>query len=286
MSKHLRILGLSLWIGTLSALGRADDSVTLKYRFKPGDILRYDGRQTLSVTSTVSGTTQKFSSQTSSLREWKVLAVDKDGNAQLAMTILRVQVDATNPDGKKITFDTEKDGGKGPLAVMIGQPLLEAKLSPLGQLLDIRESQSAAAGQFIAHVRTLLYPVPAVAVTPGTGWQHDLELPLPPPVGNGEQIRIRQTFRLEKVTDSVAMINLKSAPAEEIKDRAVLAKVAQFLPGGRIELDLSRGVVRSLELDLDQTVSDFAGSESVLHVTGSYREVLKDDLAKAAPRRQ
>jgi hypothetical protein len=84
---------------------------------------------------------------------------------------------------------------------------------------------------------------------------------------------------LEKVVDSIAQINLATSTAEEINDRSRLGSIAQYLPSGRIELDLSRGVVRSVDQTIDQTVKDFAGSDSVMRVTGKYREVLKDDVA-------
>jgi hypothetical protein len=249
-------------------------------------VLRYDGKQAMKVESTVSGTTQKLTYQISALREWKVVDVDDQGNARIAITIVRAQVDATNPDGTKLAFDTEKAGNEGPLAAVVGKPLVEVKLSPTGQVLDVQQTQAAAAGQFVALARTLFYPVPPVSVKPGTVWQHDLDLPLPPPLGNGETVRIRQTFRLEKLADSVATINLQSTTAEEIKDKARLARIAQFLPSGRIELDLSRGVLRTTDLKLDHTVNDFAGADSVQHVTGSQRETLRDEIAGSPTRAQ
>ena len=282
MSKCLLKLGLVLSLGLVSA--KSDEGVQLKYRFSPGQVLRYDGKQTMAVESTVSGTNQKLTYQISSVREWKVLEVDEKGNGRMTMSIVQAQVEATSPDGKAVRFDTEKDGSPNPLASVVGKPLVEVKLSPTGQVLEIQQSQPSAPGQFVALARTLFYPMPPVAVKPGTTWQYDLELPLPPPLGNNETIRIRQTFRLEKAADSVAFINLQSAPAEEIKDKARMARIAQFLPSGRIELDLSRGVLRVADLTLDQTVTDFAGPDSVQRVTGSHREVLKDQLAGSPAR--
>ena len=232
MSKWLVSLALGLSVGLASAT--ADEAVQLKYKFSPGQVLRYDGKQSMTVESTVSGTDQKHSYQITSVREWKVLGVDKEGNVRVTMTIVRAQVEATSPDGQAITFDTEKDRTQNPLAAVIGKPLVEAKLSPFGQVLDIQQAQSSAPGQFVALARTLFYPVPSVPVKPGTAWQQDMDLPLPPPLGNNETIRIRQTFRLEKVVDSVAFINLQSTPAEEITDKARMARIAQFLPSGRI----------------------------------------------------
>ena len=277
MSKYSWALGLSLVLVVSQAT--ADETVMLTYRYSPGQVLRYDGNQSLTIESTVSGTTQKFTSETISVREWRVLEVDAKGNARLSMTILSAKVKATGADGKKIEFDTERDGDNGPLASVIGKPLVEVTLSPNGQVIDVASPPTAAAGQFVAHIRTLLYAFPATAVAPGARWHNDLELPLP--LGKAEQVRLRQTFRLEKVVESVATINLASGLAEENKDKARAAAIAQFLPSGKIELDLSRGVLRRVDLTLDQEVTEFAGPDSTMHVTGTYREVLKDDVAAA-----
>jgi hypothetical protein len=283
---HNLLDAIALWLAFGFVPVQEPGKVVLQYRFAPGQVLSYEAKQEMTVESTVSGTTQRSKFLTESARQWKVLDVDGQGNARLALTVQRVQVHATGSDGKQVAFDTDKDGARSPLASLIGKPLVEIRISPSGQITDIRESQTAEAGQFVAHVRTQIYPLPPSAVAPGTGWQREITLPLPPPIGAGEQVRIRQTFRLEKVSDSVATINLQSAPAEEIKDRVTLQRIAQFLPSGRFELDLSRGFMRLQELTLDQKVTEFAGSDSVMHVTGTYREILKEELAGSSPRRR
>jgi hypothetical protein len=276
MAKWLCALGFCL---ILSDTTRADDPVSLLYRYSPGQVLRYEGKRTMTVESTVSGMTQKFSSETESLREWRVVGMDAKGNARLVMSLLWVKLNAAEPNGKAFQFDTASDDNPGPLKEIIGKPLLEVTLSPSGQVIDVSQSNSEVAGAFVANVRTLIFPVPPTPVSVGSGWQIDLELPMPPPLGPAEKMRLRQTFRLEKVVDSVAQINLATSTAEETNDRSRLGSIAQYLPSGRIELDLSRGVVRSVDQTIDQTIKDFAGTDSVMHVTGKYREVLKDDVA-------
>jgi hypothetical protein len=283
MAKFMAALGLSLAFAIPAV---ADEPVALVYRYSPGQVLRYEGKRTMTVESTVSGTTQKFSSETESLREWRVISVDRKGNARMSMSIVRVKVNATEPNGKTLKFDTNTDDGTGPLSAIIGKPLLEVTLSPSGQVVDLSQSQAESAGSFVANVRTMLFQIPPSPVAVGTGWQVDLELPMPPPLGPAEKMRLRQTFRLEKVTDSVAQINLATSTAEEITDRSRLGSIAQYLPSGRIELDLSRGVIRSVEQTIDQTVKDFAGTGSEMRVTGNYREVLKDDVAGGGPNRK
>ncbi len=280
MKTFAAILGLSL-LATLPAA--AEEPVTLKYHFTKGKVLRYDGKHAMTVESTVSGTTRKLESQTNSLREWRVISVDEKGNARLALTLVRAQVEATSPDGQRIAFDSEKDGSKGPLSAVVGKPLVEVVLSPSGQVIELGQATTPAAGQFTAYLRTQLIPLPATPVAAGATWQQDLVLPVP---GRDDKIRIRQSFRLERVTNSVATINLESALAEEIKDRAIVERIAQFLASGRIELDMTRGVIRNLELTHDQKVTDFAGADSVVRVVGSYRETLKDDVAGTDSKRQ
>src|SRR5262245_65393464 len=122
MTKCICALGLSL---ALVSANLADDRVTLLYRYSPGQVLQYEGKRSLTVESTVAGTTQKFVSETESLREWRVIGMDTKGNTRLSMSILRVKVDATEPTGKSLKFDTASDDEPGPLAAIIGKPLLE-----------------------------------------------------------------------------------------------------------------------------------------------------------------
>src|SRR5262245_57793058 len=150
--KILSAIGLYSWIAVVTT---PQTPVTLQYKFTAGQVLRYDGSQVINVESTVSGTKQNFTSNTSSRREWKVLEVDGNGNATLAMTIAYIRVEATTPDGKKVAFDTQQKDSQHPFASVVGRPIVQVKLSPSGQVLGIQETESKAAGQFIAHIRTL-----------------------------------------------------------------------------------------------------------------------------------
>jgi hypothetical protein len=276
---------LGFFLIALARAVAADDAVTLKYQYTAGQVLRYEGKHSMTVESTVGGKTQKLESRTNSVREWRVLNVDEKGNARLALTIIQAQVEAATPDGQRIAFDTEKDE-KTPMAGIIGKPLVEVVLSPSGQVVELGPPKHAAAGQFVANLRTQIVPFPPYPIAVGTAWQQELTLPLPPPVDRDEKIRVRQTFKLEKVKDSIATINLQSTLAEEIKDRTIVERIAQFLPSGRIELDLSRGLVRTIDMVLEQKVTDFAGADSVMTVTGSDREELKESVAGVEPKRK
>ncbi len=270
---------LALYAGFAGAAA-AQETHMLKYNFTAGQVLRYDGKDNITGASTISGTTQKYSSETSSVREWRVTDVDDQGSARLELRIVRVAAEMTSPNGARIAFDTDKDEEKNPLAAVVGKPIVELTLTASGQVKDLKPSKSAEAGPFVAMVRTRLFPLPKVPVQVGTGWQYDFDLPLPPPLGRtNEQVRIRQTLRLEKVHDGVATINLRTSLAEETKDKSLMSRVAQFLPAGQIELDLKRGVLRSVELKLDQTVQGFSGADSEARITGSSTERLNDDVA-------
>src|SRR5262245_49808912 len=132
MAKWLCALGFCL---TVSFPAQADDLVSLVYRYSPGQVLRYESKRTMTVESTVTGMTQKFSSDTESLREWRVLGVDAKGNARLVMSLVWVKVNATEPSGKSFKFDTATDEDPGPIKEVIGKPLLEVTLSPSGQVI-------------------------------------------------------------------------------------------------------------------------------------------------------
>ena len=276
-------LGFALALLSLPGSLEAQSPTVLKYTFQTGQVWRFQSVQTVRIESTVSGTKQEFSSQTRALREWKVQNVDAQGNAQLTVTIVEAQVQAQMPDGKKIEFDTEDNSKPTPLDEVVGRPLAEIQLSPSGQILNLRQSGSTAAGPFLAHLRTLIYPLPDRPIGVGASWQQELPLPLPPPLGTGEQVMLRQTLQLEKVEGGIATINLRTTPAEEMKDKQLLARIAQFMPSGRIEFDVTRGLVRNQELILDHVVNEFAGAESTMVVSGTHHEKLVETSMARRP---
>ena len=165
---------------------------------------------------------------------------------------------------------------------MVGRPLVEATLSPSGQISNVKELQPNVGSQFSSNIRTLICPFPESPIVPGTDWQQDINLPLPE--GTNETVKLTQTYHFEKEDASVVTINLETAPAEAIADKNTMVRVAQFLPSGQIKFDLSTGFLRSQNLKLSQTVDQFAGEGSVMRVTGVYTERLIDVVASSDAR--
>jgi hypothetical protein len=259
-----------------------DAAITLRYSYKSGQAYRYEVRQSLTWESTLAGSKQVSQVETRTVREWRATATDAGGNARLTLTILRLQIDAALPDGSKRVVDSDKDGAH-PLAAVVGKPVLDVTLNPSGRILALQPRQGSGTEQLAAHVRVLAVPLPAAPVTAGTRWQNDFELVMPPPVGSGEKYTARHIVQVEKLDGTRATLNMQAVLTEEIKERATLARLAQFLPQGKIEFDAARGLMIRQDLMLDQTITDFAGKDSSVRIRGTYQEQLVESVAANRP---
>ena len=208
-----RSWGLALVIWTLGACsGTGQAAATLRWKFQPGEVLRYESNQT-TVTKVKEPNGQEVG-QTLTLTldlSWKVNAVDPAGVANLTQTIDRIRTSATMPFGK-FSFDSKESGDAGgpagPLFKMLVGAEFTFKMNPKGELSDIALSEkllgtlqgdrepAGAQGQFseaglknmIAQMGLIL---PENEVNAGQTWARKLAIPAGP---NGETRSIDQTY--------------------------------------------------------------------------------------------
>jgi len=154
---------------------------------------------------------------------------------------------------------------------------LEAQISQ--KRAELKELGGGGAGQFISGIRMLFCPFPAVPISAGTAWQREVELALPGP--SGKKIKLRQTFRLERLDDNTASVSVSTEPAEQLEAQ-LMAQVAQFLGKGKFLFDVRNGLVRSHSSSVQQTVKGFAGENSQMQVVGRFSETLLEPAARTA----
>src|SRR6476660_4209555 len=77
-----------------------------KFQLRSGDKLQYRSQFEYRVETKAENGTQVSSSRLGQLREWHVLAVDKLGVATMELTVLKMNLERTDADGKKLVFDS------------------------------------------------------------------------------------------------------------------------------------------------------------------------------------
>jgi Family of unknown function (DUF6263) len=199
-----------LLVGLGSTPGLA--AITLRWRFKEGDALHYSIDQT--TVSTGQDPSGRELKQTIGLimdMTWTVKAVDPSGMATMTQKIDRVRTSAASPFGK-FSFDSKEAGDAasvaGPLFKMLVGAEFTSKMSPLGELSDIKLSDkllailrgdnepAGAQGQFSEvglknMLAQMVFPLPEAAVNVGQTWSRKLAIPSGP---EGQTRQIDQTF--------------------------------------------------------------------------------------------
>jgi Family of unknown function (DUF6263) len=190
----------------------APAATTFRWKFKEGDVLRYSMDQT--TVSSGQDPMGREVKQTFGLimdMTWTVKAVDPSGVATMTQRIDRVRTSAASPFGK-FSFDSKEAGDAssvaGPLFKMLVGAEFTSKMSPLGELTDIKLSDkllatlrgdnepAGAQGQFSEvglknMLAQMVLPLPEGAVEVGQAWTRKMAIPSGP---EGQTRQIDQTF--------------------------------------------------------------------------------------------
>jgi hypothetical protein len=146
------VLLVAAWAFGASAPPAASAEV-LRWKFKPGETLRFSVEQKL-IMSMKSAETERKSNRTQNVEmSWKILGVGPDGTAEITQKIERIRMREESPP--LMTFDFDSAAGKA------DQPGYEAvtkqlkaqvgaeftfKMKPTGEIADIQLSESTLKG--------------------------------------------------------------------------------------------------------------------------------------------
>jgi len=210
-----RLGGLALLIGLLgSNTGAGAGPTTLRWKFKLGEVFRYESAQT-TISKIKDSTGQEVNTTLTLTMDltWTVKEVDPQGGASLSQTIDRIRTTATMPFGK-FAIDSQAGGDAagpaGPLFKMLVGAEFAFKMNSRGELTDVRLSEkllstlrgdnepAGAQGQFSeAGLKNMLVQMgmilPADAVDAGKTWNRKLAIPAGP---DGQTREIEQIYTL------------------------------------------------------------------------------------------
>ena len=252
----------------------AGEKVTLAYKFKAGDILRYTIDHRASVQSTIEGTTQKAVTRSESLKVWKVQDVMSDGEIEFIHMVDRVKMTNRLPDRAEMVYDSEKDKTPPPgfedAARAVGTPLSLIRMSPRGEVIEREVKHHQPAADTEAPV-TLLLPAEPVAV--GDTWNEPRTVAVRTADGASREVKTRRHFELTKVSNGIATIEASYQVLSSV-DPAIQSQLVQRLMKGTVKFDIEKGQVVSQRMEVDERVLGFAGPTSSMH----YVMLMTEDL--------
>lgn len=264
------------------AFGADSDKHLLEYKFKPGEVLRWEVDQRSSVRNRMEGTSEEAQTKTVSLKAWKVIDVMPSGEIEFLTLVERVRMENRLPNRAEMIFDsTEADEpppGFEDAARAIGVPLSSIRMSPRGEVVDrdIKHHQPAAD----PHEQVvMLLPEGPIAV--GDSWNQPTKIRVKTADGGSKEIKGRRKFTLASVATHVAKIETEFQILSPTTP-AIDGQVAHRLVKGEIRFDLDEGRVLSQQLEVDRTVIGFAGPTSSMHLLTRMTEKLQAAAAEVA----
>lgn len=274
---------------TPSAAGPADgEKFTLRYKFQPGETLRWEVEHRATVRSTISGTTQTADTTSGSVKVWRVKQVSH-GQATIEQLVERVQMKQKFSGRQEVAYDSTKDKQVPPefqdIAKSVGVPLKQLTIDALGKVVARKDLQRGGADS--EEIGQVTIPLPEEPIAVGHVWKvpHDLHVPYE---GLVKTIRTTQRFELESVQNGVATIRVETLILTPISDPALEAQVVQRESAGRVRFDIQAGRVIGQLMELDKRVVGFSGEASSMHYQTRFTEELQKPASTArrpAPRR-
>jgi hypothetical protein len=285
---YLLLLGLCALATMVPAQAQAatpDDGakVRLRYRFEPGETLRWKVTHRNRTRTTVSGTTQSAETTSVSVKVWEMKEIRPDGTATFVHSVEDVDMWQKMTDRAEVRYDSQEEG-KAPrgfehLAQSVGVPLATVTMDPQGRVLKRERHEAKAAAKSKGLVAI---PLPDEPVAVGERWSKTEEIRVRPNMGSFRTIKARQTFELEEVETGVATIRVSTQILTPIDDPAVEWQVVQHEKRGTVRFDIGAGRILSQHLEVDRRVVGFRGETSSLHYATQFDEELLPKIAATA----
>ena len=263
------------------------EKYTLRYRFQPGEAIRWEVLQQARVKATVSGTTQTTETVTKSVKLWRVTGVKPDGTATFEHLVESVDMRHKFSGRQEVRYnsltDEEPPPGYENVAESIGVPLYVVTMDARGQVLNRERKPIKAAAESDGQ---MTIPLPEGPVAVGDKWSFPYEIGVPLNGGAVKKVKTLQSFTLQSVKTGVGTIEVATQILSPIHDPAIEAKLIQRESSGTVRFDVDAGRVLGQQMDLDRRVVGFSGDASVLHYLTRFTEELLPAEASTAARPQ
>lgn len=260
-----------------------DEKHQLRHQLSPNQTVRYRVTHVAKTKTRMNGTEEIANVFTTSVRSWKV---GEASDTQITFVHQIDSVEMTQKNGEKDEVRWDSLSGAEPPAIFsivaeqIGTPLSTVTIDPQGTELN-RENHAGSQASLGMGSLTLTLPADPIAI--GEEWTVPSEVKVRTEDQQVKTIKIRQVFKLKKMSAGVATIAVKSQTLTPIDSEALRAQVVQQLSNGSIRFDVDNGYLLSKELDWDETVVGFQGPGSMMEYRAKMtEELINEDVVQSA----
>jgi len=261
------------------------ETYTLRYKFAPGQTLRWNVLHRANVHTTVSGTTKTVDTTSKSVKLWRVTDVHDDGSATFEHLVESVDMRHKLSGSSEVRYNSLADrkppAGFEHLAQSIGVPLSIITMDASGKVLRREQKQAKAAAKSKG---PMTIPLPEEPVAVGQSWSFPHKVDVTLPGGAIKKVETLQRFTLSGVKTGVATIRVSTTILTPIDDPAVRSQLIERESAGTVRFDVDAGRILSQQMDLDKGVVGFRGPASSLHYITRFSEEFVRDVPMTAAR--
>ncbi|MFO0940983.1 MAG: hypothetical protein U0930_09460 [Pirellulales bacterium] len=244
---NARIVIASLVLSTISTLAVAQETYKFEYKLKPGEQIVSKIYHEAQTQTNISGVQEDSSSQTTSIKVWDVQSATKN-DITFVYSIDSVDMRQSIGGGEEVKYNSQTDQ-EAPrvferVAETVQKPLATITINRVGEVLKRdNELKSPLMG-----IGDLTVPLPAEPVAVGAQWHVPRDLRVRLENGSFKIIKIREMYKLEKVSTGVYNSHGISATNARYRSgrRSSVDTAAQQ---GSIKFDLDNGRFLSKKLD-------------------------------------
>jgi cell fate (sporulation/competence/biofilm development) regulator YmcA (YheA/YmcA/DUF963 family) len=258
------------------------EKFTLRYKFRPGETLRWKVVHRARVDASVAGTSQTSETVSTSVKVWKVQKVESNGVATFEQAVENVDMWQKLTGRMEVRYNSQTDKkppvGYENVAKSIGMPLSRTTIDSVGKILD---RQHLVDKPKTSQEGLVTVPLPETPVAIGDTWSYPCDIEIPLEGGRIKNIKSRQSFTLEEVKNRVATLRVATQILTPVDDPAIEAQLAQRDSAGTLNFDIDSGRIVGQQMDTDKRVVGFRGQASSLHYRTRFTEELLAQAAQA-----
>lgn len=276
----------------MSLVGGEAEKYTLRYKFQPGETIRWDVEHRSNVRTSVSGTTQTAETTSFSQKAWRVTGVKPDGTATFEHRVDWVDMRQRLTGRDEVRYNSRTDKkppvGYESAAKSVGVPLSTVTMNGSGKVLHrVRKGPKPQAGGAPTNDGTqaegwMTIPLPEQPVPIGYSWSVPSDIDVPLEGGAVKHVKAIQQFKLEDVKTGVATIHVSTEVLTPITDPKIESQLVQREAAGYVRFDIDAGRILSQQMDIDKHVVGFRGDASSIHYVNRFTERLVADDVKTA----
>lgn len=286
--------GAAAWILGLAAASSLPagepEKYTLRYKFHPGETIRWEVEHRSNVRTTVSGTTQTAETLSISVKQWRVTDIKPDGTAVFEHSVERVDMRQKLTGSSEVRYNSQTDAkapaGYEDVPKSVGVPLVVVTLDAQGKVLrrdhELKPRSATPMSALGPNEGWITIPLPDGPVAVGHTWSIPQDIDIPLQSGGVKRIKAVQQFTLEDVKTGVATIAVSTQVLTPITDPAIESQLVQREAAGRVRFDIDAGRILGQQMDIDKHVVGFRGDASSIHYVNRFTEQLMPEPSRTA----